>query len=318
MKKLFKILGILLSIIMGFGLIGFLFIQFRGIPSYETQTIDHRVVSTPASIERGKKLAMMLCANCHRNPETGKLTGTLMLDAPKEFGTIYSQNITQDSTFGIGNWTDGELIYLLRTGIKKNGEYAPPYMSKLPTMADADVDAIISFLRSDDPMVVADATVDQPCEPSFLSKFLSTVAFKPLPMPEHKIELPDTTDPIALGKYLAQNLDCYSCHSADFKTMNNLNPELSEGYFGGGNKLLNREGQVILTLNLTPDVETGIGSWSTEQFIKAVKYGSKEGENALRYPMIPYIYLTDDEAYAILQYLKTIPPIKNKVVRSTF
>ena len=144
------------------------------------------------------------------------------------------------------------------------------------------------------------------------------MAFKPLPMPEHKIELPDTTDPIALGKYLAQNLDCYSCHSADFKTMNNLNPELSEGYFGGGNKLLNREGQVILTPNLTPDVETGIGSWSTEQFIKAVKYASKEGEDALRYPMIPYIYLTDDEAYAILQYLKTIPPIKNKVVRSTF
>ena len=73
--------------------------------------------------------------------------------------------------------TDSELIYLLRTGIKKDGKYAPPYMAKLPNMADEDIDAIISFLRSDDPMMKADATPDQPCEPSFLTKLLCRVAF---------------------------------------------------------------------------------------------------------------------------------------------
>lgn len=66
-------------------------------------------------------------------------------------GKIYSQNITQDSTYGIGNWTDAELLYLLRTGIKKDGQYIPPYMAKLTVTSDQDINAIISFLRSDDP-----------------------------------------------------------------------------------------------------------------------------------------------------------------------
>ena len=316
MKRVLKFVGIILLVFVVLLIMTALFINYKGIPSYEVQKIDHRVVSTPESVERGKKLVMMLCANCHRDHKTGKLTGTRMLDAPAEFGVIYSQNITQDKKYGIGDWTDGELIYLLRTGIKKDGKYAPPYMAKLPTMADADIDAIISFLKSGDEIVAADPTPDHPCEPSLLTKILSRVAFKPLPFPTAKIELPDTSDKVALGKYYAHNLDCFSCHSADFKTNDFLQPELSAGYFGGGNLPLNLEGQAMPTPNLTPDSETGIGSWTAEQFVRAVKFGIVEGQEALRYPMTPYTYLSDDEAKAIYLYLKTIPPIKNKVERA--
>jgi hypothetical protein len=76
------------------------------------------------------------------------------------------------------------------------------------------------------------------------------------------------------------------------------------------------EGKVMLTQNLTPDPETGIGNWTEAQFINAVKAGIKEGDPALRYPMMPYPQLTDREAGAIFAYLKTIPPIKNDVDRS--
>lgn len=72
---------------------------------------------------------------------------------------------------------------------------------------------------------------------------------------------------------------------------------------------------MVLTANLTPHPETGIGNWTEEQFIRAVKYGLKDGEPALRYPMLPYSQLTDYEAGAIFEYLKTIPPIDNKIVR---
>lgn len=318
MKKILKIVGIIAAILVLILLTGFLFVTIRGIPTYEVEKIDYNVSITSESIEQGKKLTLMLCANCHMNPETGKLTGTRMADVPSEFGEIFSQNITQDKEFGIGNWTDGELVYLLRTGINKDGRYTPPYMAKLPHMSDEDINAIISFLRSKDELVEAAPVPDTPCKPSFLTKFLSHVAFKPLPMPKHKIYLPDTADKVELGRYLAHNLDCYACHSADFKKMNIMNPELSDGYFGGGNKPLNREGKIMVTPNLTPDNETGIGTWSEEKFIKSVKYGFKEGENALRYPMMPYPYLTDAEASAIYQYLKTIPPIKNKIERSSF
>lgn len=316
MKKTLKIVGIILSVVIIIGVVGAIYVNSKGIPSYPVEKVDYKIYSTPSGIKRGKKLAMMLCVNCHTDPKTGKLTGTQMLDAPKEFGKIFSANITQDKTHGIGDWTDAELMYLLRTGIKRDGKYAPPYMPKFPTMADEDLEAIIAFLKSDDPLVAADNTEDFPTEPSLLTKFLCMVAFKPLPMPQQEIILPDTTDKIALGKYLAHNLECFSCHSADFKTNNFLTPELSEGYFGGGNKPLNKKGEVMVTPNLTPDVETGIGSWSEAKFIKALKFGVKEGEEALRYPMVPYPHLSDVEAKAIYEYLKTIPPIQNKVERS--
>jgi len=95
-------------------------------------------------------------------------------------------------------------------------------------------------------------------------------------------------------------------------------PELSEGFFGGGNKPLSLEGKEIITQNLTPDLGSGIGNWSAEKFMRAVKYGQKEGEPALRYPMVPFVLLTDLEVNAIYAYLQTIPAIKNKVLRTEY
>lgn len=318
MKKLINVSGKILAGLLLLVAVGFLYIYLVDIPSYEVKRIGYQVKSSPGAIERGKKLVSMLCANCHHNRETQSLSGKRMLDVPIEFGEIYSQNITQDKTYGIGNWTNGELVYLLRTGIKKDGQYSPPYMVKLPLMADEDINAIIAFLRSDDPLVKADSTPDTPSKPSFLTKLLCRIAFKPFPMPEQIIELPDTNDPIELGEYLAHNLECFSCHSADFKTNNSLNPKLSEGYFAGGNKPLDEQGRVKLTPNLTPEMETGIGNWSKEEFIQAVRYAIKKGENALTYPMLPYAQLTDKEAGAIFEYIKTVPPINNKVERSIY
>ena len=76
------------------------------------------------------------------------------------------------------------------------------------------------------------------------------------------------------------------------------------------------EGKEIFTLNITMDEKTGIGSWSQEDFIKAVKTGQlPNGQPALRYPMNPYTNLTDDEVKAIYAYLKTVPAKENKVER---
>jgi mono/diheme cytochrome c family protein len=318
MKKVFKITGIgLASLFLIIGMV-LLYINSGGIPSYKVEKIEYQVHSSPESIARGQKLTMMLCATCHLNTETGKLSGKKMVDAPVEFGEVYSQNITQDKTVGIGNWTDGELVYLFRTGIKRDGHYAPPYMAKMPNMADEDINAIISFLHSDHAMVNADPTADVPCKPSLLTKILCRFVFKPFEMPKTAIPLPDSNDKLKLGKYLAVNLECFSCHSSDFKTNNYLVPTLSEGYFAGGNKPLDEQGRVMVTPNLTPDKETGIGNWSEEDFIRAVKYGLVKGQDALRYPMMPYAQLSDAEATALFAYLQSIAPIKNKVERSHY
>ena len=162
----------------------------------------------------------------------------------------------------------------------------------------------------------SDPTPAQPCEPTFLTKFLCTIAFKPLPYPQNPIPPPDTTNPVVLGKYLVHNLECYTCHSGDFAKIDMLNPEKSFCYMGGGNQPLDKSGKVIKTSNLTPDRETGIGKWSQDQFIRAVRYGLVDGQPALRYPMVPYAQLTDYEAASIYQYLQTVPAISNKIERS--
>jgi hypothetical protein len=70
------------------------------------------------------------------------------------------------------------------------------------------------------------------------------------------------------------------------------------------------------TPNLTPDMETGIGKWTEEDFVQAVKFGLVKNQPALRYPMVPFVYLTDSEAKAIYAYMRTVPPLRHKVERA--
>ncbi len=313
MKTVIKTIGFLLLAVVVLAALGAAFISFRGIPKYEPAKLDVTVEVTPQRIERGMKLASMLCNNCHYNDKTGKLTGRAMKEV-EIFGDIRSLNITKHPDKGIGKWTDGELIVFIRTGVRPDGQYVPPYMVKLPNLSDEDLNSIIAFLRSDNVLVQPDETELPPTEPNFFAKFLANIAFKPFPMPTKPIANPDTTNVLEWGKYLTlYQLECYSCHSKDFATNDFFEPEKSVGYFGGGNPMLDLEGKPIITRNITPDKETGIGNWTEEQFMKAVRYGIREGKPALRYPMIPYSQLTDSEAKAIYAFMKTVPPIVNKV-----
>jgi cytochrome c2 len=315
MKRLLKILGIIVGLVVLVVAASASYIHFSGIPSYEPGNITMKVEVTPERVAKGQKIASMLCVECHAD-ESGKLTGHLLQDVPKEFGKIYSKNITHDPEVGIGSWTDGELYYLLRTGIKRDGQYIPPYMVKFPLAADEDIKSIIAFLRSDN-YAVQPAKEEAPMsEPSFLTKFLCRVAFKPLPLPAKEVPLPDTNDAVAHGKYLATAVyGCFACHSKDFKTMNELEPEKSEGYFGGGNPLLNMEGKVVYSANITFD-PSGIAQYSEDDFVQAVKNGRKKDGSMTRYPMKPHTQLTDTEVKAIYAYLKTVPKISNAVAKN--
>jgi len=318
MKKALKVILIVLSVVVVI-VIGFAsFIGIRGIPTYPTQKINLTATATPERVQRGKKLASMLCVKCHMDPATGKLTGKHMMDVPKEFGEVNSRNITHDTEVGIGGWTDGEIAFLLRTGIKRDGKYAPPYMSKLAHVSDEDLLSIIAWLRSDDPMLVASKTELPPPQPSFLVKFLCLVAFKPFDYPTAAIRQPDKTNEAAWGKYIANSTyECYACHSADFKTDNFFDPEKSVGYYGGGNPTLNEDGtKPVRTANLTMDKECGIGNWTFEDFLTTVKYGKRPNGEPIKYPMEPYSGLDSAEVHAIFTYLKTIPPLHNKVDRN--
>jgi cytochrome c2 len=313
MKKILKILAILIGIgvLAGGGFAAW--VSIRGIPSYPVAPPDLTVKPDSAMVAEGQRLAEMVCKNCHL-AKNGLMEGHELEDIPKAFGRVWSMNITHDTKYGAGRYTDGELAYLFRTGIKRDGKYAPPWMPKFPHLSDYDLQSIIAYLRSDAPELAPSQKQQPPPQPTFMTKFLCVVAFKPLPYPEKPIEAPPISDKVAFGKYMCTSkVECYSCHSLDFKTDNVMEPEKSVGYFGGGNPLIDEEGKVIYSRNLTMDKETGIGNWTEEQFINAVKYGQRDGKPALRRPMVPFTAMRDDEVGAIFAYLKTLPPIRHNI-----
>ncbi len=321
MKKAIKIIGLALLGLVAVICLSAMIINTKGVPTFaylpNPETIKLQVPrGDTALIEQGRKIAAALCVSCHRGEEEGKMIGKQLADLPPMFGKVYSGNITHDLVHGIGAWTDGELYHFLRTGIRKDGSWAPPFMPKFPRMAESDMQAVIAWLRSDDAALAADPRSYLPNRWNFVVKTLTNTVFSPPPLPTAPIQLPDTINQVVWGKYLANDLlDCYSCHSADFVKVDALNPPASEGYYGGGNEMKNLEGQVIRTANLTPHPEYGIGNLTTEQFINAVKYGQKPGGGTLRYPMPPFSTLTDSEVIAIQAFLKTVPIIDKKVER---
>ena len=317
MRRALKILAaVVVALVVVVG--GFLlYVQIDGIPRYPVEKVSFTATPTPERLVRGRELVGTLCASCHMDPTSRQLTGRHMADAPAQFGVIYTANITRHPTKGIGSWTDADIAYLLRTGVKPDGQYTPPWMVKLPHMSDEDLASIIAFLRSDDSMVEAsDRDAPGVTRPSFLTKLLCHVAFKKLPYPDRPIAAPPRSDRVAYGRYLVAAFECYGCHSADFKTMNIAEPEKSAGFMGGGNPVTDLRGRPIPSANLTADEETGIGRWSEHDFVTALRTGFRPDRTLIRYPMLPMPDLSEEEAGAIHAYLRTVPKLRHAVPRA--
>jgi mono/diheme cytochrome c family protein len=119
----------------------------------------------------------------------------------------------------------------------------------------------------------------------------------------------DTTGPldaqIERGKYVAATGDCGACHTV-----------AGQPHYAGGYALQTPFG-VIKASNITQDGETGIGGWTLEQFDKAVRHGI--GRDGYLYPAMPYTAyakMTDQDIADLYAYMRTIEPVKNKVVEN--
>lgn len=73
---------------------------------------------------------------------------------------------------------------------------------------------------------------------------------------------------------------------------------------------------VSFTANLTPDMETGLGRWSENDFLQTIRTGRHLGRGRPVLPPMPipvYSQMTDDDLKAVFAYLQSLPPIRNKV-----
>lgn len=109
---------------------------------------------------------------------------------------------------------------------------------------------------------------------------------------------------IERGRYLAVLSDCSSCHTVPG----------SNQPFAGGRAIETPFGN-ILAPNITPDPETGIGSWSDDAFDAAIRKGLRRNGSRL-YPAMPYTAYTKmshEDVLAIRAYLNTVTPVRNAV-----
>lgn len=145
--------------------------------------------------------------------------------------------------------------------------------------------------------------------------------------------------PVERGKMLVTGGGCHDCHTPkkigpmgpepDMAKMLSGHPE-SEGatppFKGPAGKYTTHTNDhltawsgawgVSYAANLTPDETTGIGLWSEDSFVKALKTGKHMGAGRPILPPMPwnwYGQLPDEDLKAIYAYLKSIPPIMNKV-----
>src|SRR3982075_64909 len=110
-----------------------------------------------------------------------------------------------------------------------------------------------------------------------------------------------SAETIAHGKALTEAADCASCHTAD-----------SSKPFAGGKRIDTPFG-AIYSPNLTPDRDTGLGTWSDEDFRIALRYGVAP-DGSRYYPAFPYPYftkLTRDDLSAIRAYLASLTSYSN-------
>jgi len=283
-----------------------------------------KVSMAPERIARGKVLFEQVCdcGGCHSQRDftrfggpvvpggagAGNVLSALMEGMP---GTVVAANITPDPGTGIGLWTDGEKIRAIREGIDKHGRVMFPMMpyEGYRNMSDEDVQALVAYLNSLPP--VKNLLVGT------LLNFPVNLMIKGVPQPAGQVPTPDRSNRLAYGKYLVTIGGCSDCH-----TPLKRGQPVEEQAFAGGRVFATNAGTVV-SANITPDMETGIGKWSEEFFLKKfydykdyVEHGPPQIQSPKSFTLMPWLsfsQLPSDDLGAIYTYLKTLKPVHNAV-----
>lgn len=321
MKTILKAIGLLLGVLIVAGL-GWL-IYFNSTHPKVAPAKDIHIEATPERLERGKYLATVAanCIDCHSKRDVSKysmpvIAGTegmggemfdkTIADIP---GVLYARNITPA---GIGDWTDGEILRAITVGVNKKGEALFPLMPymRFRHMTQEDLYSIIAYIRTLKPIEnkVPERSLDFPV--NFIVKTI------PNDVTEFAPSIPEKSNTIAYGKYMANAVGCIDCHTKLVKGQMMPGTE-----FAGGFKFC-VNGKCSTSANITPDNETGIGLLTQEAFLakftfyrdekaKNIPVGTNENNTIM--PWARLSELNDDDINAIYAYLRTLPPIVNKV-----
>jgi mono/diheme cytochrome c family protein len=128
----------------------------------------------------------------------------------------------------------------------------------------------------------------------------------------------DNREAVARGKYLVELLGCGACHTDGALVGEaNMHRWLAGSHIGIAytNPMAFRRPGIVFPPNITPDAETGIGRWSRRQIADAVRAGAgRHGRGQiLVMPWRAYSKLSDEDVFAIVDYLRSIEPVQFRV-----
>lgn len=313
-----KIIVVVLSIaVLG---LGWFFFRFTVLLPRDIPVPEITLPSSPEAIERGRYLAthVAVCMDCHstRNwayfsgpitPGTLGRGGEVFDESTGLPGVVISKNITP---YSLGDWSDGELFRVITGGLQNDGDALFPLMpyDAYRIMDERDLLAIIAYLRTLDPI--------ENDVPDHQLQFPLSLIVNSIPR-EAELRTVNRDDPVEYGEYLATLSGCTWCHTPMNATQQII-PELS---LAGSHDFFMGD-FVVRSSNISSDSETGIGSWSREDFI--ARFREFQGEAGRTMPIGPdgfntlmpwtmYADMTDEDLTAIYTFLMQSEPQRNEV-----
>lgn len=266
------------------------------------------------------------CVSCHISGfddmvagDEGKevaLEGGLMLPLGP-LGNMYTRNLTPDKKTGIGQYTDEQIFRMMRHGIRPNGMASMPLMMPFWKMADEDLVAIVSYLRSLPPVEHEIPETDW----TFIGKAVRTLTptFKPIEHPDAPAKAPAMAPTVERGEYLVNYVcNCVGCHTErDMMTYQAIGPEFAGGMefepWPAFNKYLNVDTTLWMrTPNLTPDPGSVFARYKTvDDFIARFRQGRLIPSSPMDWG--PFSRMSDEDLTAIYLFLYNLKPVKNDV-----
>jgi hypothetical protein len=320
MKTLLKIVGgvvVLLLLAAAAGL-GYLFYAFPKVPAAG----EYRIEATPERLARGKYLNdhVLGCTTCHSErdwtrfsgpvkPETIGVGGQVFALGPA--GTLYSKNITPAA---IGSWTDGELLRSVTAGVSRDGTPLFPLMPypHFGVMADDDIHAVLAYVRSL-------KAIENLNIPERDLNFPLNLIVRTIPEPAAPGTRPPVTDKLAYGRYMLRSALCADCHTP----IDDQGTPLPGMAFAGGMEFV-ETGYRSRSANITPDADTGIGTWTEQQFIDRFKsfegvtppvLSETERRQNTTMPWTAYAGMTREDLGAIYAALRAQKPVVSRITK---
>lgn len=249
------------------------------------------------------------CSGCHTTIEVGVAIKGGDRPAPSgghvwkmgPIGTLYSPNITQDATTGVGKWTDEDLARVIKYGQRPDGTTSMFMAFAVGEIADDDIKALVSYMRT----IPSVAKAVPRHEIGLLGAlFLGGTP----PRVNGAREAAPLAATIERGRYLAWGPgNCRGCHSE----ADGFNVKAGREFVGADAPMESEiEGDTnsYLAPNLTPDPSGIAGKWTEEQFLQRFKEGRTHKGTAM--PWGNYQNLQEDDLKALWLYFKSLPPTK--------